>query len=377
MNHVSLTKLEGYRSIEREGRRKKQGNLIRVLRLPDALIICNVSNFTSNLILFIFLPMIDTLFHAYTPLFIWIGLGLVLSRVTVDNFLKWLGQGLYWVGVPLQILVLARHTNTSAGGFIPGIAIAILLLSLVLALLAWWGWQWYITTKRAVKLETVDVPESLIKARLGSFILAVILGNTGFVGLTLTQVLTNPENTGLAVLFSVTNNVVGTYGIAILIASYFGQRETKNHWWIQIRDIVTVPSLWTFFIGLNTQFIELPTAVESALDQAVWVVIALALLLVGLRLGKMRSWGSLAIAAIASAIKVFILPMIVGLGATYIGVIGEERLVLVLMSGTPTGLSVLILAEVYDLDRDLLSSSIALTFVGLFLALPLWLVLFS
>ena len=321
--------------------------------------------------------MIETLFHAYTPLFIWVGLGLVLSRVTVDNFLKWLGQGLYWVGVPLQLLVLARHTNTSAGGFIPGTAIAILLLSLVLALLAWWGWQWYITTQRAVNLETVDVPESLIKASLGSFILATILGNTGFVGLTLIQVLTSSENTGSAVLFSVTNNVVGTYGMAILIASYFGQRKTENYWWIQVRDIVTVPSLWTFFIGLNTQFIELPAAVESALDQAVWVVIALALLLVGLRLGKMRSWGSLAIAAIASAIKVFILPMIVGLGATYIGVIGEQRLVLVLMSGTPTGLSVLILAEVYDLDRDLLSSSIALTFVGLFLALPLWLVLFS
>jgi predicted permease len=91
----------------------------------------------------------------------------------------------------------------------------------------------------------------------------------------------------------------------------------------------------------------------------------------------MRSWGSLAIAAIASAIKVFIIPMLVGLGATYFGVIGEQRLVLVIMSGTPTGLSVLILAEVYDLDRDLLSSSIALTFIGLFLALPLWLVLFS
>jgi predicted permease len=96
-----------------------------------------------------------------------------------------------------------------------------------------------------------------------------------------------------------------------------------------------------------------------------------------LRLGKMRSWGSLAIAAIASTIKVFIVPLLVGLAATYLGVVGEHRLVLVLMSGTPTGLSVLILAEVYDLDRDLLSSSIALTFLGLFLALPLWLVWFS
>ncbi|MFM2064329.1 MAG: hypothetical protein RLZZ507_4000 [Cyanobacteriota bacterium] len=321
--------------------------------------------------------MIDTLFHAYTPLFIWIGLGLVLSRFTAVIFLRLLGQGLYWVGVPLQLLVLARHTNSSEGGLIPGIAIAVLLLSLVLALLTWWAWQWLITTKMQSELETVDVPVSVIRASLGSFILAAILGNTGFVGLTLTQVLTSPENTGMAVLFSVTTNVVGTYGIAVLIASYFGQKETENHWWVQLRDIVTVPSLWTFVIGLNTQFIALPAVVESGLDQAVWVVIALALLLVGLRLGKMRSWESLAIASIASAVKVLIVPLLVGLGATYLGIIGEQRLVLVLMSGTPTGLSVLILAEVYDLDRDLLSSSIALTFVGLFLALPLWLVWFS
>ena len=66
-----------------------------------------------------------------------------------------------------------------------------------------------------------------------------------------------------------------------------------------------------------------------------------------------------------------------GLGASYLGIIGEQRLILVLMSGTPTGLSVLILAEVYELDRNLLASSIALTFIGLFLALPLWLIWFG
>ncbi|MFM9157400.1 MAG: AEC family transporter, partial [Dolichospermum sp.] len=63
--------------------------------------------------------------------------------------------------------------------------------------------------------------------------------------------------------------------------------------------------------------------------------------------------------------------------ATYAGIIDEQRLVLVLMSGTPTGLSVLILAEVYDLDRNLLASSIALTFMGLFLVLPVWLIWFG
>ena len=319
--------------------------------------------------------MIETLFKAYIPLFTWIGLGLILSRFSSDKLAKWLGKSLYWVGVPLQLLILARHTNTTNGGLIPFLGLAVLLLSLVLALLTWWFWQWF--NKIKTEQKSVEVPESLRKASLGSFILATILGNTGFVGLTLTQVLTGPENNDSAVLFSVTNNVVGTYGIAVLIASYFGQRATENHWWIQLRDIATVPSLWTFFIGLNTQFVQLPAVIESGLNQAVWVVIALALLLVGLRLGTIKEYQNLDIAIIASILKVLIIPLLVGLGATYAGIIDEQRLVLVLMSGTPTGLSVLILAEVYDLDRNLLVSSIALTFIGLFLVLPLWLIWFG
>ncbi|MBD2353979.1 AEC family transporter [Tolypothrix sp. FACHB-123] len=323
--------------------------------------------------------MIENLLHAYAPLFTWIGLGIILSRFIPDSFLKLLGYMLYWVGVPLQLFVLARHTDLSHGGLIPAIAVLILIVSLVLATLIWWGLQFLAQRQLDSEQINLDLPRvnSLDRASLGSFILATILGNTGFVGLTLAQVLTGPANMDWAVLFSVTNNVVGTYGIAVLIASYFGNRQTQNHWWIQLRDLLTVPSLWTFFIGLNTQFIKFPAIVESGLEQAVWVVIAFALLLVGLRMQAMKGWKSFQMALVASLLKVLIVPLLVGLSATYLGVIGEPRLVLVLMSGTPTGLSVLILAEVYDLDRSLLASSIALSFVGLLLALPLWLAWFS
>ncbi|NJL90266.1 MAG: AEC family transporter [Coleofasciculaceae cyanobacterium SM2_1_6] len=325
--------------------------------------------------------MIEELTQAYIPLVIWIGLGLIFSRLTPDKFLKFLGQGLYWVGVPLQLFVLARQTDTTKGLVIPvTVAIAVLLLSLAIALVTWFSWQWFQQLQSQLETNLDSKSPEAQRATLGSFVLATILGNTGFVGLTLTQVLTSHDhslNNNWAVLFSVTNNVVGTYGLAILIASYFGQKQSSNHWWTQLQAVATVPSLWTFFLGLNTQFVQLPAAIETGLDQAVLVVIALALLLVGLRLGMIKGRASLPKASLVSVIKVFIIPLLVGLGATYWGVTGEERLVLVLMSGTPTGLSVLILAEVYDLDRDLLASSIALTFLGLFLALPLWLFLFT
>jgi predicted permease len=331
--------------------------------------------------------MIDTLFRAYTPLLAWTCLGLLLFRFIPASVPKLLGLMLYWVGVPLQLLVLARQTELSnGGGLIPLVAVGVLLLSMGLAQLSWWGLQWLISQKATEQsqenqnflLNFLSFSfNSLERSSQGSFILAATLGNTGFVGLALTEILFGAEHRNWAVLFSLTSNVIGTYGIAVFIASYFGRSETQNHWWIQLRDVLTVPSLWAFIIGFNTRSVELPLVIESGLDQAVWVVIASALLLVGLRLGSLQGWRSFKLALIPTLLKVVIVPVLVGLGATYLGVSDESSLVLVLMSGTPTGLSVLILAEVYDLDRELLTSSIAMTFVGLLLMLPLWLAWFS
>jgi hypothetical protein len=72
-----------------------------------------------------------------------------------------------------------------------------------------------------------------------------------------------------------------------------------------------------------------------------------------------------------------IVPLAIGLGATMFGLRHDPRLILTLMSGTPTGLSVLILAEVYNLDRDLLISTIAFSFIGLIFMLPIWIVFFG
>jgi predicted permease len=200
-----------------------------------------------------------------------------------------------------------------------------------------------------------------------------MLGNTGFVGLAITPSIISSNNNNWAVLYSVTNNVIGTYFFGVFIASYFGNSEQKNHWWTPLRDVLTAPALWAFLIGFFTRNIPLPETVESGLQTAVWVVIASALLLVGIRLRSIKKWENFELALIPSLLKVVIVPMLIGLGASYFGLSGDPRLVLVLMSGTPTAICVLILAEVYELDRELLASTIAITSVGLLLMLPLWL----
>jgi len=301
------------------------------------------------------------LINAYIPLMLWTGMGLLISRFAPINTSKFLGVGLYWVGVPLQLFVLARHTQFSDTPYIPYVAIATLVLSWLLALI---GWQF-------AKQEHSD------RSSLGSFILATMLGNTGFVGLTLTNSLTSASYADWAVLYSIASNVAGNYGIAVFIASYFGKSEVKPPWWKLLLDVSTVPSLWAFAIGWYTRPIGLPEAIESGLDAGVWVTIAFALSLVGLRLGKIEKWESLKPAAIAAFLRVAIIPLLIGLGSTAFGLRHDPRLILTLMSGTPTGLSVLILAEVYDLDRDLLISTIAFSFIGLFLILPIWIICFG
>ncbi len=50
---------------------------------------------------------------------------------------------------------------------------------------------------------------------------------------------------------------------------------------------------------------------------------------------------------------------------------------MVLMSGMPSAFAGLILAEEYNLDRDLIASSIIISTVLLLLMLPLWVLLFG
>jgi hypothetical protein len=254
--------------------------------------------------------MIETLLNAYTPLLICTGLGLLLSRFVPDIYPKIIGQMLYWFGVPLQLYVLARHTQSNHAGLIALIAVGVLILGFILALLTWN--VYLVSTERFSLLNSMFTTEALVtkefsakeltgntidtklpvknndKAILGSFILAVMLGNTGFIGLPLAEILIHSSNSDWAILFSVTSNVVGTYGIAVIIASYFGQTGNKNNWLVQLRDVITVPSLWTFFIRWNTRQWQFNSQVELVLEQVVWVVVAFALVLVGLRLGKIK-----------------------------------------------------------------------------------------
>jgi predicted permease len=321
--------------------------------------------------------MTDTLYQAYLPLLIWTGLGFVLCHFVPDAVPRLLGRSLYWIGIPLEIFTLARQTDFAASAKLtPFVMVGALVVGVGLA-----G-----SSLKLVQWRSLHRPEGAspalptnwqLRSRQGSFILSSILGNTGFVGLAIAPTFIDPAYQGWIVFYSVAHNLIGTYGIGVAIASYFGRDEQQNHWWVQLRDVLTVPSLWAFGLGTLTRSVPFPDLVEAGLQRSIWAVIPGALVLMGVRLSQLQGLKSLQLAIVPAVLKVLVIPLLVGIATTLLHFAPPARLAMVLMSGMPTAFAGLILAEEYELDRELIASSILLTTFVLLMVIPVWLLIFG
>jgi hypothetical protein len=314
----------------------------------------------------------EGLIHAYTPLIGWLGFGLWIGRWLPDALPNRLGRLLYWVGVPIQILALTRQTD-----FSQAIALATLVTLVVLVVGALLGWLTVQGLDRWHPAWWPPVDSESQRHRDGSFLLAAMLGNVGFIGLSLAPDLVTAPFWGWMVFYSVAHNIVGTYGAGVVVASLFGRSHPQSSLWTHVRHLLTVPSLWACTLGLCIHNWLLPEIVESGLQLGLKIVIPAALLLGGLRLGRLKGSHSLRQALPPVAIKIVLLPLLTGITLSLFGLQGDGRLALVLQSGMPSAFGGLILAEEYNLDRDLSASAILLSTGLLLVTIPLWLLLFG
>lgn len=336
--------------------------------------------------------MANALIDAYVPLLGWIGAGILLFRLLPQDFPRLLGRSLYWVGVPLEILALTRRTQLSgSSSLVPAITAATLLTGfgiawVVLKFVQWWEVP---TTQQAdlknqITAELPFLPPNSSQGSIwhkpacqGGFLLSSVLGNTGFMGLAIVPVFVGDAALDWVVFYGVTQNIVGTYGLGVLLSSYYGRAVEGRPWWQPLQDVATVPSLWACALGFSTQAVPLPAIAETALQRSIWVVIPAAFLLIGLRLSQLRGLQSLKGAVLPTLLKVIILPALIGIGGLWLGISDDSLLTLVLMAGMPTAFAALILAEEYELDREMVTSSILLTTLVLLVMIPVWLFCFG
>ncbi|HEY9880856.1 MAG TPA: AEC family transporter [Leptolyngbyaceae cyanobacterium] len=275
-----------------------------------------------------------------------------------------LGKFLFWVGVPVGIVGFLHQADLSGQIFLaPVVGWAAMLLGLFCGSL-------WLKSKRS------NWPRS----RQGSFSLATMLGNTGSIGYPVVLLLPQlgPDYFGWALFYDALGTLPGAYGFGVVLASQFGDRplsglHARSRWLAHLLEIIRNPTIVAFCIAIALRPVPFPAVLDSFLYRCGWLMVMLSLVLMGLRLHQITSWRSLKPAAIAVGIKMLLIPLVIGLALTLLGVDGPSRLVLVVQAGMPCAFATLILAEAYDLDRELAITCLGLSSTLLMLTLPVWL----
>ncbi|WP_026100031.1 AEC family transporter [Fortiea contorta] len=289
-------------------------------------------------------------------------LGFILGRKLPSMVPTRLGQLLFWVGAPLSVVAFLRQTDLSRQIWIaPAIAYLAIFLG---AILAWVG-------MKGQAYFTKSIPQQPTQ---GSLLLAAMLGNTGYLGFPVTLAMVGKEYFAWALFYDLLGSLLGSYGLGVVLASHFG--SSASNYWQMTQAILINPTLWGFGFGLVFRQVQLPDVVEFGLDKLAWTAIALSLVLIGMRLAQVTSWHSLPQAAMSLTIKMLLVPLVLGSALPLFGVTGAAAQVMILQMAMPPAFATLVIAETFDLDRDLAVTALAAGAIILLLTLPVWLWVF-
>ncbi len=289
-------------------------------------------------------------------------IGFFLGRKLPATVPTRLGEFLFWVGVPISIVAFLYKTDLSGQIWVaPAIAYLAIFLG---AFLAWIGMKWQV-------LLTRNIPQQPTQ---GSYILAAMVGNTGYLGYPVTLAVVGSQYFGWALFYDLLGTTLGAYGLGVALAARFSS-STRNSWQMT-KAIIINPALWSFGFGLLLRQVTIPTTVEFYMEKFAWAAVALSLLLIGMRLSKLNSWHSLPQAGISLGIKMLLVPLIVGSTLPFFGLTGKAAQVIVLQMAMPPAFATLVIAEAFNLDRDLAVTALAVGSIVLLVTIPLWLWLF-
>ena len=323
----------------------------------------------------------------YINLIGWALLGFILGKKLPASTSKYLGQFLYWIGVPLGIIAFMRGVDIS--GYIWISPIAGWVAILVGAIFARFWMELEISDERikAIASGMVDprhvkpdqpIPETAwTQPTQGSFLLAMMVGNTSYLGFPVVLSLIGPEYFLWAVLYNTLATSPGLHGIGYMISANYGNNPLAQRRKSPLQIIFGNPALWSFGFGFFFRHVPLPDLAENGLRTSAWSIVTLAIIMIGIQLSQLGKLQKLSQALICLAIKMIVVPLVVGTGLMFLGVTGLPRLAIVLQMAMPPSIATVIYAIAYGLDKDLSVATVALGSVGLLMTIPMWLWLFA
>ncbi len=179
---------------------------------------------------------------------------------------------------------------------------------------------------------------------LGAFCQGSFRGNLAYIGLAI--VYNGYGNAGLAragILLGFLVPVLNFF--AILALTLPGQRQCIMYGKI-VRQMITNPLILSSLVGIFWSFFHLPIPIimDRSLSIVSGMTLPLALLAIGGNFSMKRLRGDLRTAALATTMKLFVLPMVTAFFLFLLGVSGIDFAIGLLMAGAPAAVATYIMA---------------------------------
>jgi predicted permease len=209
------------------------------------------------------------------------------------------------------------------------------------------------------------------------FVLAVVFGNTAFIGFPVVAALWGDAGLSHAVLIDQVGAepLAYTVGAVVAAAGAAGARE-KPRWGRELASLLVFPPLVALVAGLvwsGLHLPELPSWLEDVLRWISRATVPIVMISLGLvvRVGSLRA--ALRPAALVMLLRLVAAPLLALGSARMAGLSELPTKVLTLEFGMPTMMFTLVLALRYGLDAELAAAFISVTLAGALVTLPAWL----
>ena len=217
----------------------------------------------------------------------------------------------------------------------------------------------------------------VFKNRLSNYTLqlAGLIGNTSFLGIPIAIALLPSTTINFTIGFD-----LGTTLFAWIFGPFFLQEKSQNKNHLNLKGLLNALINSPASRGIIGVLLAYLFQIDQLLGNYLWIpariVIALAIIIVGTRLGIITNEKGMVFdlnKEIKSSIllKLFILPFIVFLTSKFLNFDFYQSSAVILQAGTPTAISTILMAEAYDIKQKIASNILFTTTLISIITIPL------
>lgn len=282
------------------------------------------------------------------PVFLVIGLGFGLKRTDLlaGTFLNQLNRLVFYVALPALLFYKIATADFKAS--FNGALLFGLLASLLITFAVSYGY---------------GLLRKYPSRRLGAFCQGAFRGNLAYVGLAVIFYAYGEE--GFATAGILLGFLVPAFNFLSVLALLLPQKRSDHSmsaaFWMY--QFIFNPLIIASFAGIVWSFLELPLPLvfDRMLKIITGMALPLALLAIGASFSPKKLQGDIVVAALATTIKIVVLPLLAASILIFLGVGGKDLGIGVIFAGTPTATAAYIMAGQLKSDAELSGSIIMLS----------------